>query len=203
MVRDKLLIKNVIQMAHDIRSPLFALQVVLQSPGEFNESKKHLLFQATKRLQEIADSILEINPVVKESNLVEMVEEIVSEKRISFPNFLFAFNSTEKNISHHYDPSQMKRIISNLINNSIEAYEQEPGEIYILLNRVNGMTQITIRDYGKGIPLSLIPKIFSSSYNKTGGSGLGLSHAKFYVESIGGKIDITSSVLGTEVSIHV
>jgi signal transduction histidine kinase len=201
MIRDKLLTNNVLQMAHDIRSPLFALQVILQS-GEFNEQKRNLLLQATERLKQIADSILEENKKTEKVALKNLIQEIIEEKKFSHPAFNFEFYSCE-NAVFKLQAIEMKRIISNLINNSIEAYDDKTGEIHISLTQTKGMVEITIRDYGKGIPLSLIPKIFSGSYGKKNGNGLGLSHAKSYIESIGGKINLTSSVLGTEVVITI
>lgn len=199
MLRGKLTVNNVVQMAHDIRSPLFALQTVLEAPGEFNEKKKTLLMMAARRLQEIADSILEENKSSQEVNLNTLIAEIVNEKQVVFPNFNFHFTSLSNDISHKLCPVELKRILSNLINNSIEACECKSGFIQVSLEKSNGVVKIFIRDNGKGIPLSRLPFIFGRSFGKSSGNGLGLAHAKKYIESIGGNLEICSSANGTEV----
>lgn len=200
MLRETLIANNVLQMAHDIRSPLFALQTVLEAPGEFDEKKRNLLKMATQRLQEIADSILAENKKSDETNLNELIQEIVTEKTASFPQFKFDYSTSNENAFCKLNSVEMKRIISNLINNSIEAYEGTQGEIKVSLVKADGVTSVTVKDNGKGIPLSLIPHIIGKSHGKTNGNGLGLSHAKEYIESIGGQILITSApAQGTEI----
>jgi signal transduction histidine kinase len=202
MLRDKLLINNILQMAHDIRSPLFALQVILQTPGEFSDTKRNLLIKAVQRLQDIADGILVENKIIKETDLTLLINDIVNEKQISFPNYKIEFHSPQS-LFIECDSTEIKRIISNLINNSIEAYDANFGKITVSLIQVDGTIQILIKDNGKGIPLSLIPHIFGASHGKKTGYGLGLSHAKSYIESIGGSIDITSGNAGTEVCLKL
>lgn len=188
-------------MAHDIRSPLFALQTILEAPGEFDDTKRKLLAMAAKRLQEIADSILSENRQSQETNLNELIQEIVNEKATSFPQFKINFCTSNENAFCKLNSIEMKRIISNLLNNSIEAYEGTHGHIQVsLCTNPGGVTKVTIRDNGKGIPLSLIPHIFGKTHGKANGNGLGLTHAKNYIESIGGNIQITSiPAQGTEV----
>ena len=202
MLREKRLLDNVVQIAHDIRSPVFALQAVLASTGEFDQKKRNLLMSVAQRLQDIADGILTENRISKEVNLTSAILEIIHEKQVTFSNHQFEFyieNHIDSSVFSTLNPIEMKRIISNLINNSIEAYEGGSGKIKISLVKTHGVTKIIIKDNGKGIPLSLISQIYTKSF-KRGGSGLGLSHAKAYLESIGGKIEVTSSLYqGTEV----
>lgn len=206
MIREKLLVNNVVQMAHDIRSPLLALQVVLESPGEFNDKKRGLLLRAALRLQEIADSIMAENKVSQEVDLKTLIEEIVEEKKFVHKNDIFEFHTETHNVySKNVNSTEMKRVISNLINNSIEACEGKTAKIRVHLMQFGERIQIKIKDNGKHIPPMMLAKIFERgvTFGKKNGSGMGLTHAKEYVESLGGFINISSDQMETTVSIYL
>jgi signal transduction histidine kinase len=207
MIREKLLMNNVIQMAHDIRSPLFALQTILEAPGEFNDKKRNLLLRAATRLQEIADSILVENKnSIQETCLETLIQEILEEKKLSHKNAAFELKTEEnKTYFKKINPTEMKRIISNLINNSIEAYAGKSAKIEVSLAQFGERVQIKVKDNGKKIPPIFLAKIFERgvSIGKKQGSGMGLAHAKEYIESIGGLINISSDEIETIVSIYL
>lgn len=97
------------------------------------------------------------------------------------------------------DPEQMKRVINNIISNSIKYIDKEQGKIEIrILDEIDSI-RIEIEDNGKGIAPRDLPKIFERFYrtdasrNSTkGGSGIGLSIVKKIVEDHGGYIWATS-----------
>lgn len=207
MIREKLLVNNVIQMAHDIRSPLFALQTVLETPGEFNDKKKNLLLRAATRLQEIADSIMVENKnSTHETCLETLIQEILEEKKLLHKNDIFTLKlEKNKTYSKLINPTEMKRVVSNLINNSIEACEKRPAKIEVSLAQFGERIQIKIKDNGREIPPIFLAKIFERgvTIGKKQGSGMGLTHAREYIESIGGLINISSDQVETVVSIYL
>lgn len=97
------------------------------------------------------------------------------------------------------DPEQLKRVINNIISNSIKYIDKEKGIIEIrILDQIDSV-RIEIEDNGKGISQKDLPQIFErfyrtdSSRNSTkGGSGIGLSIVKKIVEDHGGYIWATS-----------
>ncbi len=97
------------------------------------------------------------------------------------------------------DPEQMKRVISNIIGNSIKYIDKEKGVIDIrILDEVDSI-RIEIEDNGKGIESKDLPKIFERFYrtdasrnSSKGGSGIGLSIVKKIIEDHGGYIWATS-----------
>jgi signal transduction histidine kinase len=101
--------------------------------------------------------------------------------------------------------SDLKNIISNLINNSAEAMDQN-GFISVSLEKEDENLLLEIRDNGKGIPKEILPQLMQegASFGKKDGNGLGLYHAKKSIESWGGQIQIRSTVgVGTTVSIKL
>ena len=99
------------------------------------------------------------------------------------------------------DPEQMKRVINNIIGNSIKYMDKkkEKGIIDIrILDQVDSI-QVEIEDNGKGIAQKDLVNIFerfyrtdSSRNSSTGGSGIGLSIVKKIIEDHGGYIWATS-----------
>ncbi len=97
------------------------------------------------------------------------------------------------------DPEQLKRVINNIIGNSIKYLDKETGIIDIrLLDEVDSI-RVEIEDNGKGIAAKDLPNIFerffrsdASRNSSQGGSGIGLSIVKKIVEDHGGYIWATS-----------
>lgn len=97
------------------------------------------------------------------------------------------------------DPEQMKRVINNIIGNSIKYLDKVRGEIDIrILDEIDSI-RIEIEDNGKGIAGKDLPKIFERFYrtdasrnSSQGGSGIGLSIVKKIIEDHGGYIWATS-----------
>ena len=97
------------------------------------------------------------------------------------------------------DPEQMKRVINNIISNSLKYMDKPKGQIDIrLLDEVDSV-RIEIEDNGKGIAAKDLPLIFERFYrtdasrnSAQGGSGIGLSIVKKIIEDHGGYIWATS-----------
>ena len=92
-----------------------------------------------------------------------------------------------------YDSHHLKSIVSNLINNSIEAISGE-GFISLDLSIQEHSVIIEIRDSGRGIPENLLKVLGRKSitHGKSNGNGLGLLNAMNVLESWGGTLDIHS-----------
>ncbi|MBR0092451.1 MAG: HAMP domain-containing histidine kinase [Lachnospiraceae bacterium] len=99
------------------------------------------------------------------------------------------------------DAEQIKRVINNIIGNSVKYLERDDGTGLIeirILDEVDSV-RIEIEDNGKGIAAKDIPHIFDRFYRtdtargtKIGGSGIGLSIVKKIIEDHGGYIWATS-----------
>lgn len=116
-------------------------------------------------------------------------------KNVEFGYFNYV-NADAKVIA---DAEQVKRVIHNIINNSLKYMEKERGKINLRVKDVGDFIQIEIEDNGKGIAAKDLPNIFDRFYrtdasrnSSKGGSGIGLSIVKKIVEEHGGKIWATS-----------
>lgn len=99
--------------------------------------------------------------------------------------------------------NQIQQVILNLLINARQAMPQG-GRLIIRLSHEpgEGMVDLTIRDFGTGIPKEKLPKIFESYYTTKqgpdasgkGGTGLGLSSCRDIVERHHGRIRVESTV---------
>ena len=104
------------------------------------------------------------------------------------------------------DAEQLKRVINNIVSNSVKYLDKKRGIINIRLKDEGDFVQIEIEDNGKGIAARDLPNIFervyrtdSSRNSARGGSGIGLSIVRKIVEDHGGRIWATSKEgMGTE-----
>ncbi len=80
-----------------------------------------------------------------------------------------------------------------MVNNSLEAIEGR-GRILISVSDKLGEVEIKISDTGHGIPKDVVNKIFDKdfTFNKVKGSGIGLFHAKSYIQKWKGSINVES-----------
>ena len=97
------------------------------------------------------------------------------------------------------DPEQMKKVINNIISNSVKYMDKPNGHIDIrILDEVDAI-RVEIEDNGKGIAQKDLQKIFERFYrtdasrnSAQGGSGIGLSIVKKIIEDHGGYVWATA-----------
>lgn len=117
------------------------------------------------------------------------------------------FNYVEKSQEILADAEQLKRVINNIVGNSVKYMDKKKGLINIRVQDGDGYVQVEIEDNGKGIGKEDCQKIFERFYrtdasrnSSQGGTGLGLSIAKKIIEDQGGQIWATGKEgVGTSV----
>jgi len=92
------------------------------------------------------------------------------------------------------DKIQIKQVLDNLIQNSINA-AKEDFYISISTNFTDSNINITIKDNGSGIEKKDINEIFNPYFTKSrGGTGLGLAIVKRIIDNHGGSINVESKI---------
>lgn len=218
------------QVAHDIRSPLAALEVIERDLSALAEAQRVLVRGAVGRIRDIAESLLrrdrEIRAAVDEAAglvalsgggeparvelLSSLVESLVSEKRLQFRGkegveVSAAWGEGSYGLFARVPASELKRALSNLVNNAVEALG-EAGRVTVELSGAEREAVVRVRDDGKGIPPEVLPLLGArgATHGKAGGHGLGLSHAKAGAEGWGGSLELESEPgKGTTVSLRL
>ncbi len=195
--RHQALLQKVSQVGHDIQSPLTALNLILgQWPHLPLESKK-LLQNTIYRIQKIASDLYptshkksswlkvsdqQVQSQAAPTDLNSLLESLTQEKQVEYQrqaNLQITWEDQSKGaIALQWESCSFSRILSNLINNAVEAGAQQ---VSLILKEEEGRIQILIQDNGKGLPKKL--KL-----------GLGLSHALKVVEQWGGKLQFDSQL---------
>ena len=221
------------QVAHDIRSPLSAMEMISSQLGELPEEKRIIIRNSLNRIRDIANSLslkniqATIESPVKDVEidglqffkdqseitlLLPVLDLMVTEKRIENRDKLNAsinFQQTEAcyGLFANIKVNEIKRVLSNIINNAIESLPEFTGKVDVFLGENNSnQIQIVIQDTGKGIPKEVLPRlgIRGNTFHKHGGSGLGLAHAKEVIAILGGSVEIDSQeCIGTRVTLNL
>lgn len=198
--------KFVGQIVHDIQSPLSSLRgLVNESSRAIPEEERITLRQASMRISDIAQHMLSRYKNKADEN--EMAEpvlvsaamlEVLGEKRYEHKEVEFTtdFVPDADFACIQIEPNQFKRMISNLLNNAVEALENKPdGTIELSLNVDDEWVMIIVYDNGKGMSKELIDKINHSipvTEGKKYGSGIGMTQIKDTIKRNFGEFEITS-----------
>ncbi len=181
------------RVAHDIRSPIEALKSVSGILGESKNQEVSLLKMAISRIESISKDLLSERKKyrVVEINVNEILENLITEKKTEdrAKNIVFKLEVWKKNILTNIGEDELYRIISNLINNSLDA---GATEICIKSEKIEKYFCISIVDNGPGIEDELIPKVLNGGFSSKGtdGNGIGVSSSKDIIEEINGRFSI-------------
>jgi signal transduction histidine kinase len=205
------------QVAHDIRSPLTALNFALKKFQNIPIEQSNLIKAATLRIQTIANDLIEFKKnSPRKTTLLEitsLIDNLIKEKAITVSqniliNFENDIQSNELEIKALTNSAILIRIMSNLINNSIESLDNDKNNclITVSVKNLGNFLSISVIDNGIGIPKNVIPLLWNegSSYGKNtkdSGLGLGLYYCKKMVESWSGSCSLVSELkIGTKLT---
>ncbi len=189
-------------LAHEIKNPLTPIQLSierLEEKFELDHKKFYEIFPESVRIinQEINNLKLlvssfsnfakNINPEISEFNPKAIMDEILNSYQHNFEIVISGENCTIL-----FDRTHFYQIITNLVQNAIDASGKESG-IFIEIEKREMNTVISISDSGKGINEKDINKIFEPYFTKKKkGTGLGLALVKKLVDINNSSISVTS-----------
>lgn len=171
-------------LAHELRNPLAALKghaqlLVEQLPaGSRPQDKANRVVSEAQRLEALSEDLLsfvrttvieprDINPAEFLSDCVAAVGDPRIEVVAEHPPPRFRL-----------DPERMRQALCNLLRNAVEASPRD-GRVVATVRGEGRELVITVRDFGKGIQVADLERIFEPFYTtRARGTGLGLPIAR-------------------------
>ena len=196
-------------VGHDLRNPLQTIvSEIYLAKSELIDMPKG---ERKATLQESLDSIAEqigymdkivsdlqtfVKPVEPQTQIVKLKTLIVALlTQTAFPKSIQVTVQIPDPLTVEADPQLLKRVLINLITNSVQAMPQG-GDLTIMAKTdAESRVQITVEDTGVGIPEEVKPKVFTPLFTtKSKGQGFGLAVCKRVIEAQGGTISFESDV---------
>lgn len=196
------------QVAHEIKNPLTPMRLTTQMMQQrfdindpdidqkFNEYAETLI-QQIDTLSSIASAFSTYAKMPAQQDETLHVQNIVKLALDIFHEDYVHFSSDEEEIRAKFDRTQLIRVVTNLVKNSIQSIEQKQPEnprVDVEVKKEQGDVMITVTDNGMGVPEENKAFIFEPQFTtKSSGMGLGLGMVKNIVEAYGGNITLNSS----------
>jgi two-component system, OmpR family, clock-associated histidine kinase SasA len=210
-------------MAHDLRNPLTAASIAVEtlelgyapnqtrnlnlSPELTGQLLKHAKTQIRAINRMITDILkaargasIELQLVPQELDLTALCLEVVDafQNRLEEKQQQLTTEIPQDLPTVYADGNQVKRVITNLLDNAIK-YTPMGGQVSIVaLHRTTQKVQVTVADTGPGIPAENRDKIFEESYRlqrdvTQEGYGLGLALCQRIIRAHYGQIWVDSA----------
>jgi nitrogen fixation/metabolism regulation signal transduction histidine kinase len=196
------------QVAHEIKNPLTPMRLTVQSferkfdPNDPDIIKKlkeysNSLIQQIDTMSSIASAFSTYAQMPAQQNETLNVVKITKLALDIFNEEFIYFSSDEKEIIAKFDRTQLIRVVTNLIKNSIQAINEiqpETPRIEVHVFSEDSFAVLTVMDNGIGIIEENKTKVFEPKFTtKTRGMGLGLAMVKKIVEAYDGDITFIST----------
>ncbi|WP_042462106.1 sensor histidine kinase [Neobacillus dielmonensis] len=211
--------------SHELRTPLSVLKLNLEHlfrhPNHSVEQESETIHQAIQEINYLSKMASDLLTLARsDSDQLQLQQEAIQlddtlHQIVKNFKALASLKNIEVTadlspISLKGDKERLKQLFVILLDNAVK-YTKENGVISIKSSVKNSRAIIEIADTGIGIPKEDIPYIFDRYYRgdkartrHLEGSGLGLSIAKWIVQSHSGKIRITSHEgEGTRVTVNL
>lgn len=193
-------------IAHEMRNPLAQIQLHLEKldsmvsrsnlssslRGEIDKGKD-AIYRGGQLIEIILREAEQSSPSsnsLQHYSMVELIESAIES---------FAYACDQKMARIHFEQQDdfianvndtlFGFIVFNLLRNAIHYFDEYPdSRVEIRLEKSNHYNTVYFKDYGPGIEPQIVQRIFDDffSYQKRGGSGLGLSYCKRVMQVFGG-----------------
>ncbi len=208
--------KFVSMASHEFRTPMTTIKTSAELAGIYLEdqenlnipkAKKHIqnIDEEVERLSTLINDILMLGKIESETfelnkskeNLTPFLSEIIKKKielQEDKRGIEFSVQGDQKLIE--FDKVFMSLIFENLISNAFK-YSKNKKNPSVNLQYLDDHVEITITDYGIGIPVEEQSQMFKSFFRATNvqnikGTGIGLVLVHYFIELHGGQVTFES-----------
>jgi two-component system sensor histidine kinase KdpD len=202
-------------ISHEIRTPLAVIQsattnMVGNGNPDLSEIQKAMveeIQEASERLNRLVGKVLDMTRL--ESGLLkpgfdfcevsELVQMAEGETRKELAQHKLTIEIAPNLPLVRMDFELILRSLTNLLSNAA-AHTPAGTAVQLSVKVDDGMILFTVADRGPGIPPQSLPRLFEKFYRaptaRTGGTGLGLSLVKGFVEAHGGQVEVQNRLKG-------
>ena len=206
----KELISNI---SHDLKTPITAIkgyaEGIMDGVADTDEKREKYLRTIYTKANDMSTLVDELSFYSKidcntmpynftcinlHDYFTDCIEEISLDLEVK--NIEITYNNeTDKALMVHADAEQLKRVINNIIGNSVKYIISRKGFIQIRIKDIGEYVEIAVEDNGQGIPEKDVPHIFNRFYRgdasrntSRGGTGLGLAIVKTIIQDHMGSV---------------
>lgn len=194
-------------VSHELRSPLARMQIALglASQPDSKDLQRHLqrIELEANRLDDMIGDVLRLSRLESQLQNIELFPLSLT----SLLEYLIKdanFEAQELNKSVSLTPCEDANVLGdqallasafeNVVRNAVK-YTEEDSCVTVTLSMEDEQVNVTIRDFGPGVPASALSQLFQPFYRvsdsrqrRSGGTGLGLAIAEKSIRSHGGSI---------------
>lgn len=198
------------RIAHEVKNPLTPIQLsagrlrrrfgdrlTREEDGAIFEECTDVIIRQVEEMKKLVDEfsrfarLPEIKP--RPGDFVQFLEESLTLFRQAHKKVDFSLNIIKSPPVFSFDQEQMRRVLTNILDNAVSAMDQEGRvELSLDVDEMSGM-RLTIADTGPGMSPEIQERIFDPHFTtKDGGQGLGLAIVRTIVSDHGGFIKTKS-----------
>ncbi len=198
------------ELSHDLRSPLTSIQAyvsgLLDGIANTSEARHRYLVTIQKKAEDIQQLVtqmlffskMELEEYPLHLEFISLKEELEGFLKDAQPEYfarglVITYELCEAQLE--IDCTAMKRVLSNILDNSVKYKAKETGSLHITLSPEKEGYQLRLTDDGPGVEKQALGKLFDLFYrestsrrNPEQGSGLGLAIAAKIIERMKGTI---------------
>ncbi len=207
-----------VDVSHELRSPLSRLRVALALAQEKPEQRHeylHRIEQETERLEYLISQLLssqaqDITLDIR-IDLVALLKQLCADANFEAQgtgkHFAFKTNTIRAEVDSSKD--LLHKIFDNILRNALQ-HTKEKSEVDVSITSIDGGYQITVEDQGQGVPENDLNRIFNEFYrvdsarsHASRGHGLGLAIAKRGLLQHGGRVAANNTGTGLIITVHL
>jgi len=183
---------------HDLKNATQSMDGILSttSPAEFDQDKIEALKTYLNVITDTMDNFAKLIPYSTNGKFkldaLIIAAELLCRTEMQNKNIEIKFDFPRNSLQEIHLPfHSMFQMLNNLIINSIKSLEEvEHKMIIVQADLTDDHLNIQIRDTGNQIDEANREKVFEYGFSTTGGSGIGLYHAKYLTDEFKGSISL-------------
>lgn len=191
------------RLAHDIKNPLTTIKSTVKLLKTFQgkpideyvmkrfEMMDESIFRISHQVDGVLDYIKKTPLKLEPTSLINIIKASIMP--LTIPKNV-QINLPNTDVILKCDSIKMEVVFGNIILNSVQAIDINPGKIYVRYVETSDYVIIEVADSGPGIPSENLDRVFDPLFTtKQRGTGLGLSSCKNIIEQHGGSISVKNT----------